>query len=84
MEPTSSTNQPKAEQINSTQEVVTTTSSQSNQTKPNTPTVPVIHHTKNLYPLVRHVLLIICILFSLALILLLIHQNGKSIYDNGI
>jgi hypothetical protein len=83
MEPTSSTNQSEAEQINSTQ-VVVTTASQSNQTRPNIPVVPVVHHTKNLYPLVRHTLLIICVLFSLALILLLMHQNGKSIYDNGI
>ena len=43
-----------------------------------------VHHTKNLYPVVRHTLLIICVLFSIALIILLMHQNGKSIYDNGI
>ncbi len=43
-----------------------------------------VHHTKNLYPIVRHVLLVICILFSITLILLLMHQNGKSIYDNGL
>ncbi len=84
MEPTSSTNQPSVKQINNSQEVVITASPQNNQTKLDTPTLPIIHHTKNLYPLVRHVLLIICILFSLTLILLLMHQNGKSIYDNGI
>jgi hypothetical protein len=43
-----------------------------------------VHHTKNLYPFVRHTLLVICVLFSLLLILFLMHQNGKSIYDNGI
>ncbi len=44
----------------------------------------VIHHTKNLYPIVRHIILLLFVLISLTLILLLIHQNGKSIYDNGI
>lgn len=45
---------------------------------------PVIHHTKNLYPVVRHTVLVICVVFLIALIVLLVHQNGKSIYDNGI
>lgn len=45
---------------------------------------PVIHHTKNLYPIVRHTILVVCILFFIVLIMFLIHQNGKSIYDNGI
>lgn len=45
---------------------------------------PIIHHTKNLYPVVRHILLVVFVLFSIALIVLLMHQNGKSIYDNGI
>jgi hypothetical protein len=49
-----------------------------------TPEISLVHHTKNLYPVVRHILLIICILFSITLILLLMHQNGKSIYDNGL
>ncbi len=44
----------------------------------------VIHHTKNLYPVVRHTVLVICVLLLAALIILLMHQNGKSIYDNGI
>lgn len=45
---------------------------------------PVIHHTKNLYPVVRHILLILTILFFITLIVFLMHQNGKSIYDNGL
>lgn len=42
------------------------------------------HQKKNLYPAVRHILLVICVLFALAFIVFLMHQNGKSIYDNGI
>mgnify|MGYP003405193083 FL=1 len=42
------------------------------------------HHTKNIYPAVRHALLIACILCALFIIIFLMYQNGKSIYDNGI
>lgn len=49
-----------------------------------TPSSQINHHKKNIYPSTRHVLLITFILFGLCLILFLIHQNGKSIYDNGI
>lgn len=45
---------------------------------------PVIRHTKNLYPIVRHTLLIVIVLLFITLIIFLMHQNGKSIYDNGI
>jgi hypothetical protein len=45
---------------------------------------PIIHHTKNLYPVVRHLTLIVLVLLFATLILFLMHQNGKSIYDNGI
>ena len=45
---------------------------------------PVIHHTKNLYPIVRHVILVLTVLFFALCILFLMHQNGKSIYDKGI
>ncbi len=45
---------------------------------------PIIHHTKNLYPLVRHTVLIILILLFAALIIFLMIQNGKSIYENGV
>lgn len=41
-------------------------------------------HKKNLYPIVRHIFLVACILASLAIIMFLFYQNGKSIYDNGI
>ncbi len=44
----------------------------------------VIYHTKNLYPAVRHIMLVVCVLFFIVLTLFLVHQNGKSIYDNGI
>ena len=43
-----------------------------------------LHHKKNLYPIVRHFFLIVCILAFVAIIALLFYQNGKSIYDNGI
>lgn len=71
-----------ANQTNTPQEVMTKDTSNTSQ-KENTSNVT-IHHTKNLYPVVRHILLVICVLFSITLILLLMHQNGKSIYDNGI
>lgn len=45
---------------------------------------PVIHHTKNLYPVARHLTLIVLVLLFATLIVFLMHQNGKSIYDNGI
>ncbi len=45
---------------------------------------PVIYHTKNLYPAVRHIIIILIVIFCVALIIFLMHQNGKSIYDNGI
>jgi ABC-type phosphate transport system permease subunit len=38
----------------------------------------------NIYPALRHLFLIICILLTLAIIVFLIYQNGKSIYENGI
>ena len=45
---------------------------------------PVIHHTKNLYPQVRHIILIVLILLFAALIVFLMIQNGKSIYEHGL
>ncbi len=42
------------------------------------------HHKKNIYPATRHILLVACVLLALCIIVFLIHQNGKSIYDNGL
>lgn len=42
------------------------------------------HHVKNIYPTMRHFILTILILLGIFVILFLIHQNGKSIYENGI
>jgi hypothetical protein len=42
------------------------------------------HSKKNVYPAVRHILIIALVLFALSIMIFLIHQNGKSIYDNGI
>jgi hypothetical protein len=41
-------------------------------------------HKKNIYPSLRHIILTSFILMCMALILFLMHQNGKSIYDNGL
>jgi Na+/H+ antiporter NhaC len=38
----------------------------------------------NIYPTIRHLVLIICALLTIAIILFLFYQNGKSIYDNGL
>lgn len=40
--------------------------------------------TVNVYPIVRHLFLTLCILLAIAIILFLIYQNGKSIYVKGI
>lgn len=42
------------------------------------------HKVKNLYPAVRHILLIILVLFTLIFLVFLMHQNGRSIYEHGI
>lgn len=46
--------------------------------------IPPMHLKRNIYPSARHILLIITVLFTICIILFLIHQNGKSIYDNGL
>lgn len=38
----------------------------------------------NIYPIIRHIFLTICILLTVIIILFLVYQNGKSIYDKGI
>ena len=42
------------------------------------------HHTRNLYPVVRHIFLVTAVLCALSIIVFLMYQNGKSIYDNGL
>jgi hypothetical protein len=42
------------------------------------------HRKRNVYPSVRHTFLIISILCALSIIIFLMYQNGKIIYDNGI
>lgn len=44
----------------------------------------VIHHVKNIYPSVRHIVLTLIVLITLCVVIFLIHQNGKSIYDHGL
>lgn len=41
-------------------------------------------NTVNLYPIIRHIFLTLCILLSISIILFLIYQNGKSIYAKGL
>lgn len=48
------------------------------------PKNPDLHTEKNLYPTVRRIFLNVAILFALSVILFLIYQNGKSIYEHGI
>ena len=38
----------------------------------------------NVYPMIRHLFLTLCILLTISIILFLIYQNGKSIYDKGL
>lgn len=40
--------------------------------------------SKNIYPFVRKLFFISCIILFFILIIFLIYYNGKSIYDNGI
>lgn len=61
--------------------VRTVVSEKQNET-PSPETQP--HSKKNAYPAVRHILIIALVLFTLSIMIFLIHQNGKSIYDNGI
>ncbi len=42
------------------------------------------HKETNIYPLLRTILLILAVLFTLAAVLFLFYQNGKSIYDHGL
>lgn len=39
---------------------------------------------KNIYPTLRRIFLIICVLITVGSALFLIYQNGKSIYESGI
>ncbi len=42
------------------------------------------HQKKNIYPLVRHIFIIAVTLATISILIFLIYQNGKSIYDNGL
>lgn len=42
------------------------------------------HVRKNIYPYVRHLTLILFVLIGFFIIIFLMHQNGKSIYEHGI
>ena len=38
----------------------------------------------NVYPVMRHIFLFACVVLTLAIIIFLTYQNGKSIYDKGL
>lgn len=42
------------------------------------------NNASTLRPMIRHLLLTLCILLTISIILFLIYQNGKSIYDKGL
>jgi hypothetical protein len=48
------------------------------------PTEEVTNKELNVYPILRHVFLIFCILLTVLIVFFLMYQNGKSIYENGI
>jgi hypothetical protein len=61
------------------------------QLQPQTPSqqnsdtgTPHVHLKKNIYPTARHLLLVACVLLTLCVLVFLVHQNGKSIYENGL
>lgn len=56
----------------------------STQGTPLTTPPPSTHHLKNVYPTMRHIILVVSILLAIAVIMFLIHQNGKSIYEHGV
>ena len=42
------------------------------------------HYKKNIYPAVRHSFLVTLVLCAFLILIFLMYQNGKSIYDHGI
>lgn len=64
-------------------ETTLTTEDQSKNIEENT-TSPEETEVVNIYPAVRHLFLTLCIILALLIILFLVYQNGKSIYDKGI
>jgi hypothetical protein len=46
--------------------------------------LPATHPIKNIYPVTRHFMLIVLTLLAFTIIIFLIYQNGRSIYENGI
>lgn len=69
-------------------ETISQTQSQENSSNTQGSTLttpsPSPHHLKNVYPTMRHIILVVSILLAVAVIMFLIHQNGKSIYEHGV
>ena len=49
-----------------------------------TPETTKVNSEINLYPILRTVLISVCVLIALGFVLFLIYQNGRSIYANGL
>jgi hypothetical protein len=62
-------------------DILTTTNSTSWSTN-NSPSFE--QKPKNIYPYLRHLLLITLVLLAFFTLIFLIHQNGKSLYEHGI
>ena len=60
------------------------TSEKQNNTQPHLDEDHHIHQKKNVYHKTLHIIFVAIILAFLCLIFFLIHQNGKSIYENGL
>ena len=48
------------------------------------PSLEVVTEKVNIYPMIRHLMLILCILFALGIVAFLFYQNGKIIYGKGL
>lgn len=76
--------EPTQDSSSPTSVVITTSSPINPSVNEASPSVAPVHDVKNLYPTARHIIIVSCVLFSFLLIIFLMHQNGKSIYENGL
>jgi hypothetical protein len=67
-------------------ETISSTLNNTEVVKDTTQDTDSVHHhkIKNFYPEARHILLVVFVLLCLCIIFFLVHQNGKSIYENGL
>lgn len=48
------------------------------------PAENIYHKDTNIYPMMRTTILAICFIITVCIVLFLIYQNGRSIYESGI